>query len=274
MTTHQGDHHQCQEQHHDVQTDGQQLIRTRHLRRAVADEQQVLKLVGILLHKQIDAKHKNIETQQRDDQANSHNNGNHQAKEEGCLLSVQTIVLSLEAVVLHVLRDVLFSQVGSSDHQSRRGSIGIGRKALIGHLHKRLRNKNGIQTSREADNLAFVLCFLPIAVNAKVEGDERDESFAHLWQRTVLRKTEVIHSDIATRKDDGHKCGVFAKRPFLLGNIDKLIRNALDGEFGIQHLLAVDAHRGVDLKLSSRELPHPVDERLCGKVFNLSWCER
>ena len=111
-------------------------------------------------------------------------------------------------------------------------------------------------------------------MNAKVESNERDESFAHLGQRTVLRKTEVIHGDIATRKDDGHKRGVFAECPFLLGNIDKLIRNALDGEFGIQHLFAVDAHRGVDLKLSSRELPHPVDERLCGKVFNLGWCER
>ena len=66
VAAHQGDHQQCQEQHHDVQADSQQLIRTRHLRWPVADEQQVLQLVGILLNELVDAEHENVEAEKRD----------------------------------------------------------------------------------------------------------------------------------------------------------------------------------------------------------------
>lgn len=64
VASEQPHHDKGDDEHGHIQTNGQQLIRAGNTRGAVTYKQQVLELGGILLNKQEDAEHENIEAEQ------------------------------------------------------------------------------------------------------------------------------------------------------------------------------------------------------------------
>ena len=94
--------HESNDEHQYVQHKSKQLIRLGHLCRAIADEQQVLEFGTVLLHKQIDAQHEDVERKDTDNQSHSHHNCHDDSQHERLLASIEFILVGLVVVVLQI----------------------------------------------------------------------------------------------------------------------------------------------------------------------------
>ena len=130
------------EQHGNVQADSQQLVGAGHLRGLITNEQEIFKFARVLLHKQIDAKHENIETQDRDNQSDNHHHGYHHTKEVGCLLGIQLVVLDFIAFAVEIFHELPVTGIAHVYDQAC-GGMDISRCIdLITPVHERLGDKN------------------------------------------------------------------------------------------------------------------------------------
>lgn len=74
---------------------------------------------------------------------------------------------------------------------------------------------------------------MTVSADKDIEIDHPDESVADLRQRVTLRKAEVIHGDIAPRKNDRHDVFTGCVMPIFQRNIHKSIGNAFEKQFGV-----------------------------------------
>ena len=85
-----------------------------------------------------------------------------------------------------------------------------------------------------------------------------------------LSKTEVIHCEIDTRKNDRHNLVTRFVFPIFQRNIYEIIRNTLKANLAIVYNRhAINTHVGVCFIFGTGELPYPANEFLTLKVINI-----
>ena len=197
-----------QGQRHDedskVEPDGEQLVRTGNSGRAIADEQQVLKLSRVLLHKKEDAQHEDIETEYGNHYAHSHHHSHHHAQEIGCLLSVELVGINVIPLAPDVFRYVLVSGISHLHYDTRRLRMLPWGILFVGPFHKRLWNKNGVKPAGVTNNTSAQTVFVTIALEEECEVNHSHQPLRQLGQRAALGEAEIIHRHIRAWQYDGY----------------------------------------------------------------------
>ena len=85
----------------------------------------------------------------------------------------------------------------------------------------------------------------------------------------ALGETEVVHGDIGAGQNHRHHIVALLPLPQVALGVDKGVGDALKGNFGVEHLLSVHAHRGLSLVLYGGELAHCLGKGLCLQVVYL-----
>ena len=141
---------------------------------------------------------------------------------------------------------------------------------MIAPVHECLWHKYGIEARRETDHLSFELFFLATCLNENMEIYHSHQSVADLWKRMTLCKTKVVHINIGTRKDDGHFLTTWLILPILERHIDKTVGHTFEKEFAIEHIHAIDTHRGIHLVLGRGKLSYLLDKLLRGDIVHIT----
>ena len=160
----------------DVQSHCEQLIRQCHFCASVAYEQQVLKLLGILLHKEVYAQHEDIETQGAYDKTNDHHQHDDESEEVCCLLSIQAVTLHLKTILFEVRCYPLVSRIVHLHEQASRAIFLFWCKLSVAPVDEGLWHKDGIQGRRECHHLDYEGLLLPIAMSIDLHNDRTHEA--------------------------------------------------------------------------------------------------
>ena len=84
-------------------------------------------------------------------------------------------------------------------------------------------------------------------MNEEAEVNHSHKALADFRQRPALGETEVIHHDIGAREDKGYFTLTLLPLPIGHRSIDKSVGNTLEEQLGVEHLLAIYRHHGVNL---------------------------
>ena len=232
--------------------------------RAIADEQQVFQLRGVLLEQQIDAQHEDVERKRTDEQTHRKHDAHHHFQKPSGLSGIQLVVLRLISTLAEELGDAVVRRVVHLHNEARRlladASFAIMR---IRPCHEAFRHEDGVQAVGESGNLSFIRVSASASRDAHFEVHHVDDSLRNLRKAPALSETEVVKIQVIAGDDDGNHVLTGFEVPVVEIDIHIAVGHRFEehrrGEVQAQLL---HAHTCRHLERRRRELTHSLREGL------------
>ena len=173
-------------------------------------------------------------------------------------------------MIIEILTDILIRRISHLNNQTGRITMIFRGKFLITPVHKRLRNKDCIQTGRETDHLTLKLFLLTPSLDENLKLNHAHQSITDFRKRMTLGKTEIVHINIGTRQNNRNLMCPRLILPVFQRNIHKAIRNTLEEQFRVEHIHTVHAHRSIHLVFSRSKFTDFLHKLLRCNLINLT----
>ena len=249
------------------------MIGQRHSGRTVADEQECPHLFRILLDKQVNGEHQDVEAEQTDEQAYQHHNARDEPEEESHAPCIELVILHLVAFLVDIVHDGIVGRIADFQDDSRRVCGGIGSITLVAPANETLGGKYGVESRRETYHSAFDVFVQSVASHGNSHLHHTHDTLRELGQILALCKAEIVDGQIGLGQDDGHIVVTFAEVPLLQIHIDKGVGHTLEEHLRTYLCHTVDAHTARDLVLAGSKSTHSLSKRLRLEVFHLPFGE-